>query len=590
MKEKHYAIENLELMQEWDYELNKSLSITPENVTLGSHIAVNWICKECGFKWSTSIKNRTRKDGKATGCPKCGRKKLSLFHLTPIKGVNDLESIYPNIAKEWNYEKNRNLKPCDIVKGSSQKVWWKCHKCGNEWETQVCNRTGKNSTGCPICSAKKTGSDNAKPIVGVNDLKTLFPSLIEEWNYNKNENLPETYLPGSNKKVWWKCKNCGYEWQGSIVNRTRGRNCSKCLKEYHISYPEKAVFYYVKKLFPEAKENERLDILDGKELDIYIPNKRIGIEYDGYSWHQNSDKDLKKDLLCKNNNIELIRLREPNLPTITSDSIVYTLSKKSKNLDIEGAIIWLLIYLKCSNFDVNLERDNKEILKLMDLSKKKNSIVYEYPEDVKDWNYEKNEGLNPEYFTKGSEKVVWWKCHVCGCEWENKIKDKIKRKKCPNCIKDNLVIGKNDYETLYPKLIDDWDYKKNKIHLKQVKKSDNLKLFWWKCHVCGYEWELSIRSKIVSTYCPKCASKVGVDTRMKNYIKKHGSLASNYPEIVKEWNYEKNEGLSPEHLTSKNKRQVWWKCENGHEWMASICNRTKGFGRCHECENKKKIT
>ena len=573
-------------MNEWNFEKNSQNNIFPEQITSGSNIKVDWKCSICGYEWQTAVKNRTRKDGKATGCPMCKRKRLSKYHETPIKGFNDLKTMFPEIAKEWNREKNGNLLPEDVLSGSGKKVWWKCSKCGYEWQTAVHLRTGKNQTGCPICSAKKTGMDNAKTIKGVNDLKTLYPKLVKEWDYEKNKDLPENYLPGSNKKVWWKCSICGYEWKSSIVNRTRGRNCSRCLKEYHISYPEKAVYYYIKKYFKNALENVRLEILEGKELDIYIPNLKIGIEYDGYSWHQDANKDFIKDELCQKNQITLIRLREPGLPTINSSTVIYNMKRlNDKEVNIEDAIIWLLNYLKCSNIDINIKRDNEKILKLMDLGNKKNSILKVAPDIVKDWNYEKNKGLNPAYFTKGSEKVVWWKCSECGYEWQNKIKDRIKRKGCPICSKNKLKIGINDYKTLYPKLADDWDYEKNKIKLEEIPKSKRNEKFWWKCKNCGYEWQLSIRSKIVSTYCPKCATKVGVNTRHNNYIKKYGSLSTNYPEIAKEWNYKKNGNLLPNNITSKNKKVVWWKCKDcSYEWQASIALRTNGFGRCPNCK------
>ena len=107
--------------------------------------------------------------------------------------------------KEWNYDKNINLLPSQVLKGSATVVWWKCYICGNEWKTSVHSRTGRNpQTGCPSCSAQRTGDINAMPIQGENDLETLYPKLLKEWNYEKNTNLPSTYFAKSNKKVWWR--------------------------------------------------------------------------------------------------------------------------------------------------------------------------------------------------------------------------------------------------------------------------------------------------------------------------------------------------------------------------------------------------
>ncbi len=51
------------------------------------------------------------KDGRGNGCPECKkRNKLSLKHSTPILGVNDLESQFPEVLCEWNYEKEWRFK------------------------------------------------------------------------------------------------------------------------------------------------------------------------------------------------------------------------------------------------------------------------------------------------------------------------------------------------------------------------------------------------------------------------------------------------------------------------------------------------
>ena len=68
--------------------------------------------------------------------------------------------------------KNGELKPSQFLKKSSYKVWWKCSICGNEYEREIRSKV-ESGLGCPLCSRKKTGDKNAKPIIGVNDLKTV---------------------------------------------------------------------------------------------------------------------------------------------------------------------------------------------------------------------------------------------------------------------------------------------------------------------------------------------------------------------------------------------------------------------------------
>ena len=64
-----------------------------------------------------------------------------------LKGYNDLLTTNPELAKEWNYEKNENLDPSTVKATSEKKVWWKCEK-GHEWKTSINCRNQGN--GCKI--------------------------------------------------------------------------------------------------------------------------------------------------------------------------------------------------------------------------------------------------------------------------------------------------------------------------------------------------------------------------------------------------------------------------------------------------------
>ena len=67
-------------------------------------------------------------------------------------GINDLKTTHPQLVFEWNYEKNGNIKPSDVITGSGDSYWWICEN-GHEWEAQVCSR--KKGKGCPHCKESK---------------------------------------------------------------------------------------------------------------------------------------------------------------------------------------------------------------------------------------------------------------------------------------------------------------------------------------------------------------------------------------------------------------------------------------------------
>ena len=204
---KENSLESLfpEVSKEWNYEKNGKL--IPENVNAGSGKKVWWVCKN-GHEWKSSICNRT---SIGRNCPYCKNKKI-------LKGLNDLATVNPELAKEWNYEKNGTLKPNQVTYGSGKKVWWICSK-GHEWQDSVSHRrSGRN---CPYCT-------NHKLLRGYNDLATVNPELAKEWHPNKNGILTPSDVKGnSSKKVWWLCSN-GHSYETFILNRNSGKGCSIC--------------------------------------------------------------------------------------------------------------------------------------------------------------------------------------------------------------------------------------------------------------------------------------------------------------------------------------------------------------------------
>ena len=209
-KENSILNTNPTLTSEWNYDKNGDLR--PEHFMANSGKKVWWKCSK-GHEWQATITSRNN----GTGCPICSNKQV-------LTGYNDLATINPKLASEWNFEKNSDLKPGDVTVGSNKKVWWKCNK-GHEWQATIANRN--NGNGCVYCTGQMV-------LKGYNDLQTINPLLAIEWNYDKNDNLkPEDFTAGSGVKIWWKCKK-GHEWQARINSRNAGQGCPYCASRYVI--------------------------------------------------------------------------------------------------------------------------------------------------------------------------------------------------------------------------------------------------------------------------------------------------------------------------------------------------------------------
>ena len=405
-----------------------------------------------------------------------------------VKGVNDLATVNPTLAEEWNYEKNSSFTPDQVTAGSNKKVWWKCNK-GHEWEATVESRS---RNGCPYCSGKKA-------LKGFNDLVTTSPTLAEKWNYEKNGTLtPDQVTAGSGKKVWWKCEH-GHEWEATVCNRTLGRGCPYCMAIKKTSFAEQAISYYLNKVTTVKGRWTGM----GKEIDVYLPEIRVGIEYNGLHWHKEKEKqDRIKINFFKRRNIRMVTVAESNQNVVRGDIIEHKIKDISS---LDWAIKEIFNLLGLEHININSERDRIEILNKYYILEKNGSLDNKKPILAEEWNYEKNGTLAPDMFMAGSNKKVWWKCEH-GHEWEAVIASRSSGNGCPFCAGKKALKGFNDLATANPTLAKEWNYEKNgSLTPDQVTEWSNKKV-WWKCKH-GHEWEAIVNNRSKGNGCPYCSGR-----------------------------------------------------------------------------------
>lgn len=419
---------------EWDYNNNDK---KPEDVVYGSTYRAYWICTECGNRWLTPVRNRTKRN---SSCPVCAIKKNGINrHENAILTSGGIQNKL--LLEEWDYEKNIT-RPSDHTEGCAASVYWKCSKCGYNYKSKINNRA-KLGRGCPLCTNKVV-------VKGVNDLVTTHPKIAAEWDYEKNAKKPFEVSYGCGKKVWWKCSQ-GHSYQATVNHRTsqNGTNCPICNQGRQTSFAEQAVYFYVKKIYPDAINRYKDIFKKTMELDIYIPSIKLGIEYDGEAWHK-EDKylnEVKKYEICKENDIKLIRLKEKysEKDSLTADTTLHV-EKMYEKKNLYKAITYLISMINLetnmwtrkkfdtwySSLDISIEKDENEIRANM-ISIQKNSLEDIYPDIALEWNYEKNGKLKPNMFKPKSDAKVWWVCQICGYEYESSINHRTSGTGCPKC-------------------------------------------------------------------------------------------------------------------------------------------------------------
>ena len=489
------------LLLEWDYEENK---LTPNDVSYGSKDKVAWKCSDCGHKWPARIYSRAI-DG--NGCPKCGRKSMWETRRQLSLAKHNLALDFPDLAKEWDYEKNIDLlrnTPEQYTKGARDTVFWKCPKGHDSYPARIANRV-YSGEGCPVCGGRR--------ITAEKNLAAAYPFLAAQWDYEGNKNMPrntpEKVFPREANKYWWICPLCKESFLASVSNRTAGKNHKKCSQK-GTSFPEQATYYYIKKVFSDATNR---DVSFGFELDIYIPAIKSAVEFDGVIYHKGKEaleKDNRKDLLCDNLGIKLYRLRDPSLPDTISATRINCLDN-GRRTELNAPIKRLLDCLALSNIDVDTARDYYTILSSALLSLEKKSIVMTHPQLAREWHPTKNYPLTPDKVTSGMGIMVWWKCQKCGESFPAVVYSRKDGGGCPKCAiekrrqdRTTAALKTNSLIHKYPGLIEEIDQELNPdIDIRRLA-AGSKRPITWKCKKCGFIWTVAVNHRTRGDGCPKC--------------------------------------------------------------------------------------
>lgn len=555
------------ILEQWD--LNKNLPLTFKTVSYGSEKEVFWHCNQCGYSWTRKICNTT--SGKR-GCPKCAKKRWAeKTRKTKIGKTGSFAIVYPNLLKYWDYSKNivspheispkSNLKvwwkckhckklyyakvssrvighgfcsncrahkriqtliskngclfektpellqeymldrnkvaPNSITPSSNKKYWWKCKKCGHEWQAPASSR--RKGHGCPACSGRIPTKNN--------NLATMAPQLAQEWHPTKNGSLkPEDIAPYSCKKVWWKCKR-GHEWQATVSNRYQGRNCKQCSNELRTSFPEQSIVFYLSQKFNIQSRSK----INGWEIDILLPDYDIGIEYDGIAYHDRlalEDREKCKNDAFKEVGLDLIRVKESYEHSgIIGDTVYFIVDHKYNNLEHALSDLLRVISKKTcistEDIKIDLEEDRIEIYNNYIGYIKEHSFAEKFPNLLYLWGYEENGELRPDMVTPYSNKKVWWHCPICNGKWLESIINVAKGNRCPFCSGHRVLAGFNDLQTLFPKIAKQWDYEKNIGITPDMVTAGSNKLIHWKC-LNGHEWSNTVSYQTKHPDCKVC--------------------------------------------------------------------------------------
>jgi hypothetical protein len=290
--------------QEFLSEVNGT---TPDAIFSQDNRRYVWQCSEVpGHRWPASPNNRV---GKNSGCPYCSGAR--------VWELNRLADLRPDLAAEWDSERNGTLTPEQVSVGSGREIYWTCPKGpDHRWKARVHKRAA--GQGCRFCTGHEASESTS--------LLFLRPDLAAQLDAGKSGVSAAALTLGSNKSVYWTCPLNPEEhsWKAKVLNRTlNGTGCPDCnvpgtsAQEIRLA-AELGVVLDIdldRHTFPTPTKTEKVDVI--------VPALSLIIEFDGSYWHDSmQETDAEKSDRLRTASDYVVRVREDPLECLHPHDVV----------------------------------------------------------------------------------------------------------------------------------------------------------------------------------------------------------------------------------------------------------------------------
>lgn len=530
-----------EIMNCWDKVRNDE---DPNQIHPGTLKKAYWIC-EHGHSYQRSIRSQTIN---GLSCRVC----------------NSFGHNHPDLVESWH---PRNaMSAFEISKASGRKVWWRCG-LQHEWQSVVYSRS---KHGCPYCAGQR--------VTVSNNFAQKKPKLAKFWDHNKNKEKPENVAWQTSKRFWFIC-NEGHEFSSKLNNISNGKWCPFCSGQ-KVGYGNSLA-----DLNP-VLASQWNTVRNLKRASDYRPNSNKKVWWicdKGHEWEANINS----------------RNSGSGCPYCANRAIGYG-----------------------------------------------NSLLDLFPEIAAEINHEKSP-CDPAQLGAKSSYQLWWKCDR-GHTWQAPISRRtVEKRGCRFCSSQTSLpeirlytelksifpqaLGREkvsgyELDILLPKLKIGVEYDGSYFHRnnddRDTEKLNALTALGFSifrmreeplalsCNDTGVKANHEAPSKneidyllrlmmasipaiqdVCEAYCalPSFAADKEF-RRICSYLPgppEENSLAELVPDLLNQWNTAKNYPLAPSMFHPRSGKKVWWICELGHEWEATIDKRA-GSGRgCPYCSNKK---
>ena len=413
--------DNPDLVAKYDFTKNNELGIDFKTITARSSKRIWWKCSVCKNSWFATVGSQN--DRIKHGCPYCSGRLV-------IKGKTDLLTLFPDVTKEWNYEKNGELQPQDVSAQSSKKVWWKCSE-GHEWKATVSNRTG-NKSGCPRCNIENVNSFCEQAVFFY--VKKAFSDAV-----NGDDHL------GIELDIFIPSKMAAIEYDGEAWHNNKRRQQNDAKKN---AICERAGITLIRIREPRLPDIDncltirRESSTANKSLDDAIRSTLSLLGIDAIEVNTDLDTGYILEQFATKKHQNSLAFCCPDVasewhPTKNGSLTPDKVSKSSRRK------VWWLG--KCGHeWQMTIgdrTRTNGRPQGCPYCAGKRiligyNDLESQYPEIASELHPTKNLGLKPTEIMPGSSKIVWW-LGKCGHEWQSTPNQRCHTNdQCPICFRE----------------------------------------------------------------------------------------------------------------------------------------------------------
>lgn len=426
-----------------------------------------------------------------------------------------------------------------VTAGSGKKFTWTC-ELGHKWIAQVSSRC--RGSGCPVCANKVI-------VVGFNDLATTHPDIAAECLEDAT-----TLTAGHDRKVRWICRE-GHEWFAPTHARTQQKSgCPYCSGRFPVVGVSDLASTHPH-LVPEA-------LFDATTVKAGSDKRVRWRCAKSHEWETSVSGRALTGAGCPMCAGQKVIQGVNDLATLFPDVAGEAQFDASQVMaGSSQRLPW-----KCSQgHEWKTTPDSRTragrgcpMCAGQKVIPGVNDLRTVFPEVA-------NEALfDPTQVMWGSNKKLNWRCPI-NHEYEMRVADRTADGAlCPYCQGKRTLVGFNDLATTHPQLA------KQCLDDPTTFTAGSGKKVRWRCDV-GHEWRSVVgsRSNVKALGCPICSGQ--------QVLAGFNDLATMNPALAQQ-----AVDLDGTTVTSGSGRKARWRCENGHEWVATIASRNNGIG-CPSC-------